>query len=404
MKKQLEDSRQIFQEKVIRNLLQKTMPMADILNQAKQADISMEDRYCAVGTMYFAKSMLNGEHNIKEFLEMVKETYFEKDCQVYLTRFYEKQIVLVFLGKYWNEQAFVRAIRDGIADIEESLERYYDIKTSSTIGGIRKSWMEIPDSYKEAVSIWHGILKTSEPVVFYKPQMNLEKQEDNEKFEKAKKLEEQLLIQIQMGQEEKAEECFYEILHYYENVGVQLADFVSMSLVSLIFDISGTLMKSGEQEQLWEDENIVEYLRSHFIYGSLREAQEVILDYIKKSCKKFAQMNEKQGDRIVLQVKELIEKNLDNEEFSLEIASAKLYFSHNYVRQIFKQITGESFMQYLIRRRMEKAGDLLKNTVLKIQDVAVQTGYSNQRYFASCFKKYYGYTPTEYRILLEKEQ
>jgi len=99
----------------------------------------------------------------------------------------------------------------------------------------------------------------------------------------------------------------------------------------------------------------------------------------------------------------LIEKNIDNEEFGLEEASGKLYFSHNYIRQIFKQITGESFMEYLIRRRMETARELLKNGTLKIQDVAVKTGYSNQRYFASCFKKYYGCTPTEYRNQLEGE-
>ena len=83
---------------------------------------------------------------------------------------------------------------------------------------------------------------------------------------------------------------------------------------------------------------------------------------------------------------------------SLEAVSGKLFFSHNYVRQIFKQVTGESFMEYLIRRRMEIAGELLKNEALKIQDIAAKTGYSNQRYFASCFKKYYGCTPTEYRM------
>ena len=60
-------------------------------------------------------------------------------------------------------------------------------------------------------------------------------------------------------------------------------------------------------------------------------------------------------------------------------------------------------MEYLIRRRMERARELLKNESYKIQEVASQTGYSNQRYFASCFKKYYGYTPTEYRNRLKEE-
>ena len=149
---------------------------------------------------------------------------------------------------------------------------------------------------------------------------------------------------------------------------------------------------------MWEDENVVAYLKEHFTSGSLRDAQEVILGYVRKCCRQFASVNESQGERIVFQVKELIEKNIGQEDLSLEAVSGKLFFSHNYVRQIFKQVTGESFMEYLIRRRMEIAGELLKNEALKIQDIAAKTGYSNQRYFASCFKKYYGCTPTEYRM------
>lgn len=212
------------------------------------------------------------------------------------------------------------------------------------------------------------------------------------------------MIHIQMGQEEKAEECLDDILHYYESMDVKLGDFVSISLVELVFDISSTLVKAGGQGQVWEDEDVVEYLKEHFAYGSLRDAKEVLQAYILRCCRQFASVNEKQGERIVFQVKELIEKHLGDEEFGLETVSSKLYFSHNYVRQIFKQIAGESFMEYLIRRRMETARELLKNSTLKIQDVAGKTGYSNQRYFASCFKKYYGCTPTEYRNQIEHGQ
>jgi two-component system response regulator YesN len=46
---------------------------------------------------------------------------------------------------------------------------------------------------------------------------------------------------------------------------------------------------------------------------------------------------------------------------------------------------------------MEAAAKLLSNGNLKILDVAALTGYTNQRYFSECFKKYYHCTPTEYR-------
>lgn len=75
-----------------------------------------------------------------------------------------------------------------------------------------------------------------------------------------------------------------------------------------------------------------------------------------------------------------------------------MHFSVTYVRQIFKQKTGERLMEYVIRKRMERAGDLLLKTNMKVQEIAEACGYSNQRYFASSFKKYYDCTPTEFKL------
>ena len=170
---------------------------------------------------------------------------------------------------------------------------------------------------------------------------------------------------IQMGEKEKAENCLKDILHYYETLNVSWRDFVSVSLTELIFDISDIMMKTKIQEKLWENENVIGYFREHFAHGTLQDAYETILAYVQKCCRQFSEMNESQGERIVFQVKELVEKNLDNEEFGIETVSEKLFFSYNYVRQIFKKVTGESLMEYLIRRRMEKARELLKNDNIK---------------------------------------
>ena len=285
--------------------------------------------------------------------------------------------------------------------LNKSMEKYYDKMFCCTVGQVYENWKQIPDSYQEARSVWNSILDINEAVVFYEEQLKAQSGSDRNGIERPVEMENNLLVSIQMGRTEEALENLEEILQYYQLVNVQLSEFVSISLVELVFLISDTLQKAGGIRPLWKDEDVVEYLKKHFAYGSLSDAREVLEQYVSKCCEQFAVVNEKQGDRIVFNVKELIEKNLANEEFNLETVSAQLCFSHNYVRQIFKQITGESFTEYLIRRRMEKARELLQNRNLKIQDVAIRTGYSNQRYFASYFKKYYGCTPTEYRNSLD---
>lgn len=98
-----------------------------------------------------------------------------------------------------------------------------------------------------------------------------------------------------------------------------------------------------------------------------------------------------------------VEEHLTDHTLSIENMAGIVHFSVSYLRQIFKETTGESFNEYLIRKRMEKAGELLRSSSMKIQEVAEFCGYENQGYFASSFKKTFGCTPTEYKNIIMKE-
>ncbi|WP_282940924.1 response regulator transcription factor [Paenibacillus sp. RC67] len=83
------------------------------------------------------------------------------------------------------------------------------------------------------------------------------------------------------------------------------------------------------------------------------------------------------------------------EEINLEDLSKQLYLSRNYLNQIFKKATGETFTNYLIRVRMEKAKALLIEGKSMIYEISEKVGYKNVPYFSSIFKKYYGMSPSE---------
>lgn len=112
---------------------------------------------------------------------------------------------------------------------------------------------------------------------------------------------------------------------------------------------------------------------------------------------------EMRAGNVVRQIKVLMEQHIKDVNLDLEWISGQVHFSSSYVRQIFKQHTGEGFGEYLIRKRMEQAGRLLQNTQLRIQEISEECGYENQRYFASSFKKFYGCTPTEFKKAVMKE-
>ena len=67
--------------------------------------------------------------------------------------------------------------------------------------------------------------------------------------------------------------------------------------------------------------------------------------------------------------------------------------------RIFKQYTGLSPQQYIIRTRMIKARELLSASSYNVSEIAAMVGYDNPLYFSRLFKKTAGISPREYRQL-----
>lgn len=100
---------------------------------------------------------------------------------------------------------------------------------------------------------------------------------------------------------------------------------------------------------------------------------------------------------IVLQVISIIDEQWANSDLSLQSVADSLYVSAPYLSRIFHKETGENFGVYLTRKRIQEAQNLLKNTNMKMYEIAEKTGYASQHYFSNAFKKVLGISPVDYR-------
>ncbi|HLR32539.1 MAG TPA: helix-turn-helix transcriptional regulator, partial [Fodinibius sp.] len=66
------------------------------------------------------------------------------------------------------------------------------------------------------------------------------------------------------------------------------------------------------------------------------------------------------------------------------------------MKQLFKQIYGDSIYNYYLNARMEDAAYLLKHANLSVSEVGHQVGYSNMSHFSRMFQKHYGTNPKNY--------
>lgn len=82
---------------------------------------------------------------------------------------------------------------------------------------------------------------------------------------------------------------------------------------------------------------------------------------------------------------------------TLEAAADYVHLNPSYFSKVFKQETGENFIDYLVSFRINQAKLLLKTNSYKANEICKLVGFNDVKHFFKVFKKHTGYTPNDYR-------
>lgn len=99
----------------------------------------------------------------------------------------------------------------------------------------------------------------------------------------------------------------------------------------------------------------------------------------------------------VKKVREIVEANFINYEFSVEQLCKLVFMSHSQLHRKLDALTGCSPNKFIRIVRLNKAKELLMNPSLSIAAIALDCGYNDPGYFARIFKQEIGMTPQEWR-------
>jgi AraC-like DNA-binding protein len=106
------------------------------------------------------------------------------------------------------------------------------------------------------------------------------------------------------------------------------------------------------------------------------------------------------GDRAepveIWKARKLIRDHSDGELSLREVAKA-VNLSANYLSEKFKEVTGVNFVRYVGQTRTAKARDLLRNSDLRISEIAFAVGFQSLSQFNRTFKKLSGRSPSAFR-------
>lgn len=146
----------------------------------------------------------------------------------------------------------------------------------------------------------------------------------------------------------------------------------------------------------YEFKSRTDYIPSVMGTENLGELRKWFLDKISDICKKIENSKNDKSESLIEKAEAYIDSNY-MKELSLDDVSSYCNISSYYFSKLFKQETGENYVEYLNKVRIENAKRLLNESDSSIKEVCYSVGFSDPNYFSRAFKKYEGVTPSEYK-------
>jgi len=108
---------------------------------------------------------------------------------------------------------------------------------------------------------------------------------------------------------------------------------------------------------------------------------------------------ETSDERFIMKAQEIIERNIENFDFTTQQFEEALSMSHSVVYRKIKSLTGLSANEFIREFKIRRAAQIIKqDRNLSILDVSLMVGFNDQKYFSRCFKNVIGVSPSEYAL------
>jgi two-component system response regulator YesN len=145
-----------------------------------------------------------------------------------------------------------------------------------------------------------------------------------------------------------------------------------------------------------------DYLETALSFESYEELRAWFQEKMVSICCTIRDHREEQSGSVVKKAQSYIAEHYAS-DISLDEVSREVNISPYYFSKIFKEESGENFIEYLTRIRIGKAREMLEQPGASIKEVSIRCGYPDPNYFSRIFKKQTDMTPREYKAKYGRE-
>ncbi len=277
------------------------------------------------------------------------------------------------------------------------IKRHFGFSVTIGAGSAGLGLACIRSSYKEAVIALSNKMTMQLSDVLYFEEMK-------QRFANAgfypSEINEKLMVQLRSHDTVGLEHSLLTIQTHVTSQQLAMAytQLILSNLVSLALTYIDELGRSTEEmlPEQFSPQDVLEQPSLEAAFGWIRELYITI-------CDKSKQSKHSKSNRLLKQAIAFIQNHYTNSQLKVEDVARHLYIQPRYLLKIFNQELGKSVSDYILELRMEQAKNLLSSGQnLRLTDVAEMSGYNDASHFSKRFKKYTGFSPSEFEVLRSK--
>ncbi len=318
----------------------------------------------------------------REIREVVKGFF---DC-IISSMMANRIVIYVPYGKATLEYNERIEIIEKARTMIRKLKQYVDVRFRAGIGSV-VDFSECARSYEEA----QRALRKSDGTVAHVADLPIMvSYADNYPIDQERRI-------FEMTEKGKENEALIAANRFFgwmvENYGDHIYDIKLKVLEFVLWSEHLAITEGGMEYHFLSRQD---YLPSLLGLKTLDEIQQWFVSKIAAACRDVVQSKEKQSSSSVERAKSYIAERY-NKDISLDEVSREVDISPYYFSKLFKEETGENFIEYLTSIRINKAKQLISGSDMSMKEICTEVGYSDPNYFSRIFKKNVGVTPTEYK-------
>lgn len=305
---------------------------------------------------------------------------------------------ILLIGSYEQESDFRSNLTKELEIIVHDINTLLDISISVSLGGVYNEILQVSKSYKEALltSEYNAMYAWANIISFYDVQAS----NGNNYFYPVE--EESLIIDILNANDEAS---FNESISNLFDKMVQqkyTKNQIRISIMGLLSTIAKKAMEMGVDiyqifsHDFIDPNSILEH------YSTMEQIKNWFKNLIASIKIEIRKKHAADIKSVIVKANAYLKENYSNPLLSLTDVASHIFLNASYFSRLYKNETGESFVEALTMVRLDNAKELLKNSNLKISAISEKIGYPNARYFCSVFKKYTELTPLEFKKINQR--